>query len=117
MPCIRHTPVCSSAFGGDAHLGVSRDGKDGTTMLEDPMPGAALEAPETFQILPASLWPRLPVAAGYPGTARWVAPYMSGDHVMYHDGTGAGTGDTGLFLAFKRHQVIAPHLAGTHLGS
>lgn len=86
-------------------------------MLDESMPGAALEAPETFQFLPVPLWPRLPVAVGYPGTARWVALYVSSSQAMYHDGAGAGTCDTGLFLAFKRHRVMAPHLAGAHLGS
>jgi hypothetical protein len=35
----------------------------------------------------------------------------------YHDGSGFGTGDTSLFLAYKRHPVIAPSLAGVPLGS
>lgn len=86
-------------------------------MLNDPMPGAALEAPDTFQRLPAPLWPRLPLALGYSGGARWVAFYVSGDTVHYHDGSGFGTGDTTLFLAYKRHPVIAPSLAGVSLGS
>ena len=81
------------------------------------MPGAALEAPETFQFLPAPLGPRLPVAVGYQGAARWVALSVSSDHAMYHDGVASGTGDTGLLLAFKRHPTIAPYVAGAHLGS
>lgn len=37
---------------------------------------------------------------------------------MYsHDGSGFGTGETDLFLAFKRHRVMVPHLARAHLGS
>jgi hypothetical protein len=86
-------------------------------MLDEPLPGAALEAPETFQFLPVPLWPRLPVAVGYQGTARWVARSVSRDHAIYHDGTASGTGDTGLLLAFKRHPAIAPYVAGAHLGS
>ena len=86
-------------------------------MIDESMPGAAQEAPETFRILAAPLWPRLPLAAGYPGTARWVALYLSGDQAMYYDGDGTGTGDTGLLLAFKRHPLLAPHVAGAHLGS
>jgi hypothetical protein len=35
---------------------------------------------------------------------------------MYHDGAWAGTGDTALFLAYKRHPAVARHLAGAHLG-
>lgn len=85
-------------------------------MLDESMPGAALEAPATFHFLPVPLWPRLSVAAGYPGTARWVALYLSSDQAMYHDGDGTGTGDTGLFLAFKRHPLIAPQVADAHLG-
>jgi hypothetical protein len=86
-------------------------------MNEDTLPGAALEAPETFRVLRAPLWPRLPRAVGYPGAARWVALYVSSDHVMYTDGSSSGTGDTSLFLAYKRHSVVAPHLAGAYLGS
>ena len=36
-------------------------------MLDNEMPGAALEAPDTFQRLAAPLWPRLPLALGYSG--------------------------------------------------
>ena len=86
-------------------------------MLENEMPGAALEAPDTFQRLAAPLWPRLPLALGYTGGARWVAFYVNADKVHYHDGSGFGIGDTRLFLAYKRHPVIAPSLAGAHLGS
>ena len=86
-------------------------------MLDDPMPGATLEAPDTFQRLAAPLWPRLPVALGYTGGARWVAFYLALDKVTYNDGASSGTGDTGLFLAFKRHPVVTPHLVGAHLGS
>src|SRR5215472_10803010 len=86
-------------------------------MLDDPMPGATLEAPDTFQRLAAPLWPRLPLALGYTGGARWVAFYISADKVHYHDGSGFGTGDTSLFLAYKRHPLIAPSLAGVPLGS
>ena len=81
------------------------------------MPGAALEAPMTFRVLLAPLWPRLPLAVGYRGPARWVALHISSDHVIHTDGAGSASGDTGLFLAYKRHPVVAPHLAGTHLGS
>lgn len=42
---------------------------------------------------------------------------MSSDHVMYNDGAGSASGDTSLFLAYKRHPAVAPHLAGAHLGS
>lgn len=86
-------------------------------MLDDPMPGAALEAPETFRVLLAPLWPRLPLAVGYRGPARWVALYVSSDQVIYNDGAGSASGDTSLFLAYKRHPAVAPHLAGAHLGS
>lgn len=86
-------------------------------MHDESMPGATLEAPETFRVLLAPLWPRLPLAVGYRGGARWVALYVSSDHAMYNDGAGSGTGDTSLFLAYKRHRVVVPHLAGAHLGS
>lgn len=86
-------------------------------MSDELMPGTALEAPESFRVLAAPFWPRLPLAVGYRGGARWVALYVSSDHVMYTDGAGSGTGDTSLFLAYKRHRVVAPHLAGAHLGS
>ena len=86
-------------------------------MLDNEMPGATLEAPDTFLRLAAPLWPRLPVAVGYTGGARWVAFYIAFDKVTYNDGASSGTGDTGLFLAFKRHPVVAPHLAGAQLGS
>src|SRR5579862_2214355 len=86
-------------------------------MPDEVMPGAAVEAPETFRVLLAPLWPRLPLAVGYRGPARWVALYVSSDHVIYNDGAGSASGDTGLFLAYKRHPVVAPHLAGAHLGS
>lgn len=39
-------------------------------MFEGSIPGAALEAPETFRVLLAPLWPRLPLAVGYRGPAR-----------------------------------------------
>src|SRR5690348_10859483 len=86
-------------------------------MMNDSMPGAALEAPDTFMRLSVPLWPRLPVALGYTGGARWVAFYLALDTVTYNDGASSGTGDTSLFLAFKRHPVVAPHLAGADLGS
>ena len=86
-------------------------------MLDDPMPGATLEAPDTFLRLAAPLWPRLPLALGYSGGARWVAFYLALEKVTYNDGASSGSGDTGLFLAFKRHPVVAPHLAGAQLGS
>lgn len=86
-------------------------------MLDDPMPGATLEAPDTFLRLAVPLWPRLPLALGYTGGARWVAFYVSADKVRYHDGASGGTGDTSLFLAYKRHPVTAPSLWGAHLGS
>ena len=86
-------------------------------MFENEMPGAALEAPDTFRRLAAPLWPRLPLALGYSGGARWVAFYVTADKVHYHDGSGFGTGETSLFLAYKRHPVIAPSLAGVPLGS
>ena len=54
---------------------------------------------------------------GYSGGARWVAFYLALDKVTYNDGASSGTGDTGLFLAFKHHPVIAPHLADADLGS
>jgi hypothetical protein len=86
-------------------------------MQEDTLPGATLEAPETFRVLLAPLWPRLSLGVGYRGPARWVALYVSSDHAIYNDGAGLASGDTSLFLAFKRHPVVAPHLAGAHLGS
>lgn len=46
-----------------------------------------------------------------------MAFYLALDRVTYNDGASSGTGDTGLFLAFKRHPMVAPHLAGAHLGS
>ena len=45
-------------------------------MFHERMPGATLEAPETFCTLAVPLWPRLLRAIGYQGAARWVAPYM-----------------------------------------
>jgi hypothetical protein len=86
-------------------------------MLDNEMPGATLEAPDTFLRLAAPLWPRLPLALGYSGGARWVAFYLALDKVTYNDGASSGTGDTGLFLAYKRHPLIAPSLWGAHLGS
>ena len=86
-------------------------------MLDDPMPGATQEAPDTFLRLAAPLWPRLPLALGYSGGARWVAFYLALDKVMYNDGASSGTSDIGLCLAFKRHPMVAPHLAGADLGS
>ena len=86
-------------------------------MLENEMPGATLEAPDTFSMLAVPLWPRLPLALGYSSGARWVAFYLALDKVTYNDGASSGTGDTGLFLAFKRHPVVASYLAGAHLGS
>jgi len=55
-------------------------------MIDESMPGSALEAPESFRVLIAPLWPRLPVAIGYQGPARWVALYVASDHAMYNDG-------------------------------
>ena len=81
------------------------------------LPGATLEAPDTFTLLLMPLWPRLPLALGYTGGARWVAFYVAADKVHYHDGSGFGTGDTSLFLEYKRHPVIASSLAGVPLGS
>src|SRR5215469_4390575 len=86
-------------------------------MLDDPMPGATLEAPDAFLRLTAPLWPRLPLALGYSGSARWVAFYVALDKVTYNDGASSGTGETGLFLAYKRHPLIEPSLWGAHLGS
>ena len=86
-------------------------------MIDEPMPGAALEAPESFRVVLAPLWPRLPLAVGYRGPARWVALYVSSDHVIYNDGAGSASGDTSLFLAFNRHPVVALHLAEAQLGS
>jgi hypothetical protein len=86
-------------------------------MLDDPMPGAALEAPDTFLRLAAPLWPRLPVAVGYTGGARWVAFYVKDGKLRCYDGEDAPkVGDTSLFLAYKRHPVIAPSLWSAHLG-
>jgi len=86
-------------------------------MFDERLPGAALEAPETFGILSLPLWPRLLRAIGYQGTGRWVALYIKGDYLLHTDGAGTGTGDISLFLTFKRHPIVAPHLAGVHLGS
>ncbi len=87
-------------------------------MLDNEMPGAALEAPNTFLRLAAPLWPRLPLALGYAGGARWVALYVQDDTLRCYDGAGASkAGDTSLFLAYKRHPVIAPSIWGAHLGS
>lgn len=46
-----------------------------------------------------------------------MALYVSGDHVISHDGAGSASGDTSLFLAYKRHPAVAPHLGGAKLGS
>ncbi|HEX6779801.1 MAG TPA: hypothetical protein VF099_16455, partial [Ktedonobacterales bacterium] len=46
-----------------------------------------------------------------------MAFYIPLDKVTFNDGASSGTGDISLFLAFKRHTVVAPHLAGAHLGS
>lgn len=87
-------------------------------MLDNEMPGAALEAPDTFLRLTAPLWPRLPLALGYSGGARWVALYIKDDKLRCYDGEGAPKGgDTSLFLAYKRHPLIAPSLWGAYLGS
>lgn len=45
-------------------------------MSEDTLPGAAQEAPKTFRVLLAPLWPRLPLVIGYSGAARWLALYQ-----------------------------------------
>lgn len=82
------------------------------------MPGSMLEAPETFQAVSAPWWPRLHVALGYTGGARWVAFFVSGHQARYHDGaSSAEVVDPGLFLAYRHHPKIAAHLAGAHLGS
>lgn len=86
-------------------------------MFHERMPGATLEAPETFFILAVPLWSRLLRAIGYQGAARWVALYMRGNYLLHNDGAGTGTGDSSLFLAFKRHPLVAPHFAGAHLGN
>jgi hypothetical protein len=87
-------------------------------MLDNEMPGAHLEAPDTFLRLTAPLWPRLVLALGYTGGARWVALYIKDDKLRCYDGDDASSvGDTSLFLAYKRHPVIAPRLARAHLGS
>lgn len=87
-------------------------------MQGEEMPGARLEAPDVFQRVAAPLWSRLVLALGYTGGARWVGLYVQDDKLRCYDGSGASQGgDTSLFLAFKRHPVIAPHLARTHLGS
>ena len=87
-------------------------------MLDDPMPGATLEAPDTFLRLAAPLWPRLPLALGYTGGARWVALYLKADKLRCYDGEGAPkASDPSLFLAYKRHPLIAPGLWGAQLGS
>lgn len=86
-------------------------------MSDETMPGAALEAPESFRVLLAPLWPRLPLAVGYRGPARWVALYLRSDHAISTDGAELASGDTALFLAYLRHRAVAPLLAGAHLGS
>ena len=86
-------------------------------MIDSEMSGAALEAPDAFTLLGVPLWPRLPLALGYSSGARWVAFYLALDKVTYNDGASSGTGDISLFLAFKHHPVVAPHLAGAQLGS
>jgi hypothetical protein len=86
-------------------------------MFEETMPGATLEAPESFRVLVAPLWPRLPLAMGYAGPARWVALYVRRDDAIYTDGACLASGDTPLLLAYLRHRAVAPHLAGAHLGS
>lgn len=53
-------------------------------MLDEPMPGASLEAPESFRVLAAPLWPRLLLAIGYHGAAKWVARSVSSDRAMYN---------------------------------
>jgi hypothetical protein len=86
-------------------------------MSYDLMPGANLEAPDTFQALFAPYWKRLPVAIGSTGGARWVAFYLNQGVVRYTDGANLGTGDTTLFWVYKRHPKIAPFFLGARLGS
>jgi hypothetical protein len=86
-------------------------------MCDESPPGAALEAPETFQVLATLLWPRLPVALGYTGGARWVAFYLHEDQARWADGAASSAADSQLFLAYRRHRQIAPSLVGAHLGS
>lgn len=86
-------------------------------MFDESPPGASLEAPESFQALSAPLWPRLPRALGYTGGARWLALFLHGHQARWHDGeSSAEASDPALFLAYRRHPKIAPHLAGAHLG-
>lgn len=86
-------------------------------MLDNEMPGATLEAPDIFTLLAVPLWPHLPLALGYSGGARWGAFYLALEKVTYNDGASSDTGDTGLFLAFKRHPLIEPSLWDAHMGS
>jgi hypothetical protein len=86
-------------------------------MNQESFPGADLEAPDVFQSLAAPYWPRLPLALGYRGGARWVAFYLKQHEVLFNDGANLGTGDTTLFWLYKRHPKIAPFFLGAHLGS
>ena len=86
-------------------------------MFDEPTPGADLEAPDTFQLLQAPLWPRLPLALGYRGGARWVASYIRGHEVRFFDGANQGGSPSGLLVAYRHHRTVTPHLTGAHLGS
>jgi hypothetical protein len=74
---------------------------------------------DDFTSLGAPVPPGLAEAIGYPGDARFVAVYWTslGDEVVYDDGRVSGTGNSYLFLAWKRHPAVALHLAPYDLGS
>jgi hypothetical protein len=55
---------------------------------------------------------------GYPGDARLVAFHWepAGDEVVYDDGRLSGTGESFVFLTYRRHPAVAPHLEPYNLG-
>jgi hypothetical protein len=87
-------------------------------MYEDEhTPGEELEAPLSFQCLGAPVWPRLPLALGYTGGARWVAFSLSQGQARRYDGASNEASNASLLLAYCHHRTVAPHLVGAHLGS
>ena len=69
-------------------------------------------------ILPIPVPPDLAEACGYRGAARFVGLYWipAGDEVVYDDGRFSGTGNTFVFLEYRRHRSVAPVLERYNIG-
>ncbi len=57
-------------------------------------------------------------AFGYPGDACFVGFFWEpgGDEVIYADGRLSGTGASYIFLTYRRHAAVSPHLQPYNLG-